>query len=291
MNTRLKILSQLSLMEATQLVARRALRKTSRNGIPFDEFVAADTFRYVLEDGGSCKRFKGVSEISLHSYEKRQTVVFKLRRQTTDFHVFNQVFRNKEYQVAIDICNRKGLTGSLNIIDAGSNVGCSPIWWLCYFPNSKVVAIEPEFQNYFQMKQNIELNKCSQHIVPLRNALWSTDETLYINQNFRDRREYAFSVENYSENSLDQEIKGITLQKIKEKFMMPHVDILKIDIEGSERYLLEDLEMARKNLSGVEILALEIHDDVANRQKIESNLIHLGYSFQSANETLFAYLL
>jgi FkbM family methyltransferase len=253
-----------------------------------DSFVAADTFSYIFRSGGKSTRVGNRNLLTLPRYRHRENVRMLLRRHTTDFHIFNQVFRSQEYEPILALFGQMERSGPVRIVDAGSNVGCSPIWWLCCFPGAEVVAIEPDANNFNLMEENVSLNHAGKSVVALRRALWSSAEKLHISQDFRDGREYAFSVSPAASSAPQDAVDGITLPEILASREWSGIDILKVDVEGAERYLFEEMQQAEINLRGVSILALEIHDEVADRQKIEINLRRLGFELSHHHETVFA---
>lgn len=281
---RIKTLWQLSTGEAINIALHRILQRSNTQK-PRDEFVAADTFGYVFQTGGHSRRMGNRNLIQLPNYRMRQDVRLLLRRHTTDFHVFNQVFRFQEYEPILSLAESAGICAP-RIVDAGANVGCSPIWWICCFPDAQVLAIEPEARNFAMMEKNIELNKAALSIQPLRRALWHSNEMLAITNDFRDGREYAFSVR--LEAKPQREAQGFTMPEVFVRQRWTAIDIMKVDIEGAEQSLFEDFAQAEINLQNVRILALEIHDDVANRAKIETNLQVLGFKLTHRHETVFA---
>lgn len=291
LNKRIKILSKMSLSEAILLLARRIINSTGSNGIPYDEFVFADTVGYILDIGGDCVREGLENRIFFVHEPSGKKLSFSLRRKTTDFHIFNQVFRSCEYQSLIDLAHKLDLPENPVIVDAGANVGCTSIWFQCAFPNALVFAVEIEKGNFEKLERNIHINSMDKNVKPLNFALWSRCENLVIHDQFRDGREYAFSVklpENREYHS-DLVVKGISMREIRDRFNIEQVHILKMDIEGSEKFLLEDLATATDTLDTVRLLALEVHDEMASRTLIEANLKQLGFSWITQHETLFAF--
>jgi len=91
---------------------------------------------------------------------------FKFRPGTSDEGVIAQVFKNGDYN-----CRRLrrgaelfgycelGATSSKKsplIIDAGANIGASPVFFTQAFPKTHVVAIEPEADNFALLSENTQ---------------------------------------------------------------------------------------------------------------------------------------
>jgi len=73
----------------------------------------------------------------------------KLRPNTSDMDVFQQIFVNEEYEFSLDRDPKV-------IIDAGANIGLASIYYSIKYPEAKIIAIEPELSNYELLKNNIK---------------------------------------------------------------------------------------------------------------------------------------
>jgi len=71
----------------------------------------------------------------------------RYRRGTSDLSAFNQIFVQREYACLDD------LVGVDLIVDCGAYVGYSSAYFLTQFPNSNIVAIEPDPENFSLLKK------------------------------------------------------------------------------------------------------------------------------------------
>ena len=71
------------------------------------------------------------------------------RAEESDLEVFNQIFIHREYDSIREI-TRGGL-----IVDCGANVGYSSAWFLSRFPESHVIAVEPDAGNFALLRRNL----------------------------------------------------------------------------------------------------------------------------------------
>jgi FkbM family methyltransferase len=164
---------------------------------------------------------------------------------TSDFGVFQQIFIDNYYDFPIDIKPKL-------IIDGGANVGYASIYFANRFPNAKVIAIEPNDNNYKMLNEN---SFKYFNIKPIKSAIWNTNTTLHVND--VGREECGFIVEEAGIN--DQEIfKGITINDILKEFECNYIDILKLDIEGAEKEVFSS--NYEEWLCKVHILIIELHD-------------------------------
>ncbi len=193
------------------------------------------------------------------------------RYPSSDLEIMHQVLGNKEYQPIKDLFE----TGdSLKVIDAGANVGFTSIYLKSAFPNAQILCLEIDNNNAAQLKKNIQLNRL-EGVTILEKALWKRNAFLEIKRDFRDQTECSYYVE---ESDSQTGLQGHNLNYYMEEMRWDKVDILKIDIEGAERYLFESDEMADRLLESIRVLAIEIHDEFNIRGTIERHFARHGFA-------------
>lgn len=169
-----------------------------------------------------------------------------LRPRSSDFLVFTQIFVNRMYDIP-ELPMQPAV-----IVDCGANVGFASLFFVMRYPHAKVLAIEPEASNFAALCRNL---RDFPHAIPIRAAIWPQDEALEIVNPSGDH--WGFQVRPVR-NGTDR-VRGLTLGSLLKEQGIDHVDILKIDIEGSERELFsaQDLEW----IHHVHTLAVELHED------------------------------
>ena len=136
------------------------------------------------------------------------------------------------------------------IVDAGANVGFSALRFATDYPDSTVVAIEPFAGNVAQIRKNCGANY---KIKVEHAALWHRGANLAIKSTSVDFN--AFQV---VEDPVGN-IRGLSISDIMKLHSLPRIDLLKIDIEGSERQLFEASE-TQQWLPHVRMMLIEPHD-------------------------------
>lgn len=290
---KIKVLPQLSFTEGAQLVLGFIINRitgASPSFISQDIFVMGDQMSHIIDTGNKIEKVSTSNIVTFNKTSVNKVWFLCLRRMTTDYNIYGQIFRFEEYKPLVDIVNRLKQKEIRYIIDAGANVGCSTIYFKQMFPEAKIVAIEPQSGNFDVLCKNIELNNMQQEVFAAKAGLWKDNSNLEITTDFRDGREYAFFLKTIHDSHTRHEtVSGITITDVIEKYNFPYIDILKIDIEGSEKYLFENEEIARKTLGKVNFLALEIHDEIVDRKLVVSLLEKLGFVYENFHETLVAY--
>ncbi len=213
-------------------------------------------------------RFQRHGKYNLISWDDFKVLV---RRTSSDVPVFSQVFYYKEYQAVVDVIREPKKIQY--IIDGGANVGFTTLYFSKIFSQAKIISIEPEEGNYRMMLENFRLNP-HPGIVPLCAALWYKNEKLAIDRSFRDHRDWAVAVK-----AGGTEVDGLTILEVCKKYNFPRVDILKLDIEGAERFLFDTEDHVRQFLSITRYLAMEIHDEYGIKDRILGLLKKFGFSY------------
>jgi len=137
------------------------------------------------------------------------------------------------------------------IVDVGSNVGYTCLFWLNNFPNAHVIGIEPHPRHLTQLRKNIEINGWQERVTILECGAGTADGRLYL----VDDGPSSHLTTQAGANTIDVQIIDL-LAYLKGK----NVDLLKFDIEGSEYELLAD---PRFESLLIKNLVMEWHENAA----------------------------
>jgi len=229
-----------------------------------------------------CEKIKDKNILAFNSNQKRFHI--QLRRRTSDFFIFNQIFIRKDYFNLIE-----KIKESINfdkvrfILDAGANIGASAIYFHSFFPNAKVICIEPESSNFSLLKTNILLNNVENIVKPFQMALWNKNEMLSLKNDFRDRSHHSFNVSSDLNESLIK-IEGNTVKYFMDINDVKIIDLLKIDIEGAEKYIFEDFNYLSSFLPITRFIAIEIHEEIVEKKAILEILDNFGFECLESGE-------
>lgn len=161
-----------------------------------------------------------------------------LRTGTSDLNVYDEVFRTGEY--AVDIPEPKF------VIDAGAHIGLASVYFARRWPKAKIVAIELERSNYALMMTNISPYP---NIIGLYAGLWSHQTLLEVANP---------GAANWSFRATEGgTVRSVTIPEIMGMAGVERVDLLKLDIEGGEKEVLEHSEHW---IDKVGCLVIETHD-------------------------------
>jgi FkbM family methyltransferase len=180
-------------------------------------------------------------------YYKTVLAPIKIRKNTTDRKVFNQIFLHKEYDIKLGF--EPGF-----IIDAGANVGFASLYFNRRYPKSIIYAIEPENSNFEVLSYNVKNKK---NIICFKGGIWHKKGYLKI-KNINDSKWGFITVE--VENKESADIETTTIDEILQMSGFKEIDVLKMDIEGAEKEVF--LGNFQSWLPKVKILIIETHEHI-----------------------------
>ena len=118
------------------------------------------------------------------------------------------------------------------------------------YPNAKIICIEPDSENFALLQKNVAPYR---DIVCENKGVWSRDTRLKISDKY-GLGKWGMCVEEDEAGSVE----AITINSILQKYNWSEVDLLKIDIEGSEKQLFSKAEP--EWLLKVKTIVIELHD-------------------------------
>ena len=150
------------------------------------------------------------------------------------------------------------------IIDAGSNIGIATIFFKSLYPQAKILCFEPDPNSFVLLKRNI-FNNCLREVTIVNAALAAKTGVIDFYGEITQNTPYSCGnsiIQEWGEQrSLDD---AIYLMKNKIKvsavqlstYITEEIDFLKLDIEGAERQVLEELG---DKITLIKEIAVEIH--------------------------------
>lgn len=187
------------------------------------------------------KHAKGIRESEIQFSFLEHPVC--IRSIYSDIAIFEQIFIDREYDIEVAFSPK-------NIIDLGANVGYASLFFNAKFPQAKIIAVEPEANNFKQAQKSVASYK---NIQLFNGAIWHNNENLFLVDN--GLGEAGFMI-NSTEGS--QRIKAYTIPELMNLMGASEIDILKIDIEGAEKEIFENDTTAW--LPKTKVVIVETHD-------------------------------
>lgn len=200
-----------------------------------------------------------------------------IRNNTSDFPIFYQVFLNREYSIQYNFEPKV-------ILDCGANVGFASVYFKNAYPKAKIIAIEPDTDNYQMLIQN---TKEYDGIECLKGAVWNKDTHLIIKD--PGIGSWGYMVEE-SANPTKDSIQVYTIDQLMKQFKLDQIDLLKIDIEGSELQLFESNYDSW--LSKTKVIIIELHDKMraGSSKSFFKALSNYDYSLAMSGENIVIFI-
>lgn len=169
---------------------------------------------------------------------------FFMRRQTSDPEVFKQIFLQEDYNYKIYIKPKL-------IIDCWANNWYSAIYFANKYPSAKIIAVEPETENFNLLEKNTESYK---NIECIKKWIWDKNTFLELvnPQEWHPKLHCSFQVRESDDNNW---LEAITIDDLLKTSGFSKIDILKIDIEWAEKKVFEnnnDLWLDKTNVIFIE---------------------------------------
>lgn len=167
--------------------------------------------------------------------------------------ISNEIFSKQIYKINLS-------PSSPHIFDIGSHIGLSILYFKKIYPNSIIQAFEPNPNVYPILQENIEQNRLKNvkiHNIALGQK--NTKRTFYIDSSGT----CAFSTASFKKNAWNGKQQTLPILVNTEKlsdYINHNIDLLKMDIEGAEKEVLEDLRINKK-MKYVKNIIFEYHPD------------------------------
>lgn len=178
---------------------------------------------------------------------------------SSDPDVFDQLF------LADELAFAKSLSNIRTIVDLGANVGFASARFLSAFHDSKVIAVEPDPDNAAICRANLAPYGSRARLI--EGGVWHTSGGLMLVRGaFRDGREWTTQVRSAradeTPDTMAYDIDSLTQEPI---------DLLKIDIEGSEQALFS---LNTGWLDRVRHLCIELHGPECEKAVLDALSIY-----------------
>lgn len=161
-------------------------------------------------------------------------------------HQMAEIYRDGIY--------RSLLTPNMTVVDIGANIGITSLYFSNYA--KKVFAIEPSIEHFAVLTKMLAFNKVK-NVKPIRKAVYlkSGKFPLFHNTN---KTMFSLHAAVDDKSSPKEMVDCITLDDLFKEEKIKHVDLMKMDVEGSEAEILSGPGF-RKVAPKIDKIILETH--------------------------------
>jgi FkbM family methyltransferase len=185
---------------------------------------------------------------------------FRIRR--SDIFTLGEILHERQYAL------KSTLPSSPTIVDAGANVGVASLWFLAQYPDAALHAFEPEPGNFRLLESN--LGKVPR-VVLNQAAVGAHDTTVYLHLASHGA---VHSVQDASVGAATVSVPCIALEGYLERHGIGRIDLLKLDVEGSEAEVIAGLG---PRLADVGVIVGEMHERLVDAPALYERLAGAGF--------------
>jgi FkbM family methyltransferase len=186
--------------------------------------------------------------------------------------LFQDVFLSDSYRFSSD-CPEPF------IVDCGSNIGMSILYFKRLYPNARIIGFEPDFRTFQTLRHNIEANGLTG--VSLFNAALAGSKGTI---SFYHKPMFPGSP---TMSVIKQNLPGVAETHVASDLLSNHisegVDLLKLDVEGAEDEVVEEMARSQK-LRFIRQIIAEYHHHSHPRSARLSGFLkaldHEGFDYQ-----------
>lgn len=187
------------------------------------------------------------------------------------YELKKEIFSENCYYIELD-------TDEPNILDLGSHIGMSVVYFKMLFPRAKIVAFEPVPYNFEILKKNVEENQLDnvelvQAVVapksgmlriqePVGEGAWRSGAGIIPKgwKGIQDNREIK--------------VEAVGIQEL----LNQRIDLLKMDIEGMEYEVVRNMG---PNIRNIKSMIIEVHPRKDHRiEEIQKILLQNGFKLE-----------
>lgn len=208
--------------------------------------------------------------------------VAELRPGTSDIVAWTQIVHREEYAPVVRLLEGQSVR---TIVDAGANVGLTSCYLARAFPDSRILAIEIDRDNFNLLARN--LGPLGGRAICRHAAFWPQEEALEADpEPFRDGRQWAFRVRRKDSTHAGGGLPIITPKTADELLGGDGIDLLKMDIEGGEAEFFNNPDRTGDLLRRTRAIAVEVHDEIIGSEVVLRALDAAGFRVFPSGELL-----
>jgi FkbM family methyltransferase len=177
--------------------------------------------------------------------------------------LFTELFVMREYEFKGD--------DEPHIIDCGSNIGMSVLFFKKAFPRCEVLCFEPNPAAFECLQRNVAANNLDRVVlVEAAVGIEAGSATLYTAPSHEgsDLEASIVATMQPGRSLIERTVRRVRVSEYVDR----HVDLMKLDVQGGEGAVVEDLAASGK-LGHVQRLIIEYHDDLTDAQNRLGDLL------------------
>jgi len=197
-------------------------------------------------------------------------LVIPLHMRMCDIYTLGEILHERQYQV------RSALPERPTIVDAGANIGVAALWFLGQYPGAKLICVEPDLSNFLLLQANFD---AFDSVILEQVALGAADESVTLHLAAHGA---MHSVVDDGPAIGTLSVSQIRLDTLMDRHCIEQIDLLKLDVEGSEFDCVRGLG---DRLVDTKVIVGEFHERLVDEGAFYGYLD--GYGFRQVHRTYF----
>ncbi len=199
-------------------------------------------------------------EIDLRLRMNGSTVSLRFRQQ--DIYVVGEILHDRAYRI------ESPLPGNAVIVDAGANIGVAALWLASRYPDADLHCFEPESRSFELLRHNLQqLPRARCEKIALGECVGEV--SLFVSANG--------SIHSIFETGAPAGVEHVASARLGD-YLAEHgierVDLLKLDVEGSEMAVLRGLG---DRIERVGVIVGELHERLVDEAEFYGFLREHGF--------------
>ncbi len=196
-----------------------------------------------------------------------------LRYGTSDETTLTEVVFEQVYRPVVE-----AVPGCRFVFDLGANIGLASRYFAAAYPGCRILAVEPDDRNLALFNRNLAAVPADRWAV-LRAAVWHCDEPVALRLPAVEVEYHGIQVAAPTASDTVT-VPGVTPAGLIERSGFPHVDLMKVDIEGAEAGLFQG---DTAWLARVNAIAIEFHHDSRAASDFDRVVAAHGFTVRDLN--------
>lgn len=198
---------------------------------------------------------------------------FQLRNNPYDYATFEEVLLRQTYNIDFGFTPRF-------MIDGGGNIGLTAAFFASKFPQARIISLEPDQENYELLCKNTQNYA---NVVVLNKGVWCQPAHLVVKDIGKGNN--GLIVEEVPA-PVENSIEATGIAQLMQEHEQTHIDVLKLDVEGSEKEIFSS--GYTEWLPKTRVLVVELHDHMKKgcSKAVFTALSRYNFSCQIAGENL-----
>lgn len=120
------------------------------------------------------------------------------------------------------------------VVDAGANIGMFSVWTAKRLPRARIFALEPCPDTFSKLQFNLHWNQLGSRVEAVQLALAAKSGEREMQTGEESQRRCLVPSDRHGAEGEIVKVRSITLAELLDQFCLSRIDLLKMDIEGSE---------------------------------------------------------